>query len=165
MHSHHIALALAEARAADVRRAATHTTATAPRRRHRRHLRALALLGLAATAALAAVAPTGALAQPPRDLRALANTSSLAGTTSTTPQVVASRQDLQSPDARDAAEGRGTFNGPQVVVVKAAPQPRPALTRGFNWVDAGIGAGLSAALLLGAAGVASVRRRTTLPAH
>jgi hypothetical protein len=43
--------ALAEARVADLHRAATHSTATVLPRRHRRHLRALALLGLAATAA------------------------------------------------------------------------------------------------------------------
>ena len=32
-------------------------------------------------------------------------------------------QDLRSPDARDAAEGRGTFNAPEVTVVKV-PRPR-----------------------------------------
>jgi hypothetical protein len=165
MHSHNLTPALAEARAADLQRAATHTTATVPRRRHRRHRRALAVLGLAGAAALAAGAPTDALAQPPHDLRALAKTSSLAGTTSTPRQLAASPQDLRSPDARDAAEGRGTFNSPRIVVVKAEPQTRPALTSGFDWVDAGIGAGLTASLLLGAAGLASVRRRPTLPAH
>jgi hypothetical protein len=67
MHSHHIALALAEARCADLQRAATHGTSTVPPRRHRRHLRALALLGLAVTATLAALAPTGALAHPMYD--------------------------------------------------------------------------------------------------
>ena len=46
-----ITQALAEARVADLQRAATQSTATVPPRRHRRHLRALALLGLAATAA------------------------------------------------------------------------------------------------------------------
>jgi hypothetical protein len=47
MHSHHIARALADARVADLHRATTHTTATAPPRHHRR---TLARLGLAATA-------------------------------------------------------------------------------------------------------------------
>jgi hypothetical protein len=61
MHSHHIALALADARVADLQRAAPHTPATAPARRHRR---TLALLGLVTTAALAALAPTGAFARP-----------------------------------------------------------------------------------------------------
>jgi hypothetical protein len=51
------------------------------------------------------------------------------------------RQDLRSPDARDAAEGRGTFNSPQVVILRAAPQPRPAPSPGIDWGDAGIGAG------------------------
>lgn len=36
---------------------------------------------------------------------------------------------------------------------------------GFDWHDASIGAGLTAALLLGAVRVASLRRRPTLPAH
>jgi hypothetical protein len=167
MHQHHIALALAAARVADLQRAATHSTATVP---PRRHLRALALVGLAAAAALAALAPAGALAQPMRDaatpanahvdgaptpaqdLRALAKTSSLAGTTAARPDgstnragaprhAALARQDLRSPDARDAAEGRGTFNSPQVVVVKAQPQTRPALTNGIDWADAAIGAG------------------------
>src|SRR5690348_14786900 len=43
-----------------------------------------------------------------------------------------------------------------------APAPIVRVTRtaggGFDWGDAGIGAGLTAALLLGAAGVAAVRR-------
>jgi hypothetical protein len=67
MHHHTIALALAEARAADLRTAATQSGSTAsPRRRHRRSLRALAL-GLAAIAALM---PAGALAQPIHDAAA-----------------------------------------------------------------------------------------------
>jgi hypothetical protein len=64
MYHHNITQALAEARVADLQRAATHSTATVPPRRHRRHLRALALLGLAATAALA---PISARAQPTHD--------------------------------------------------------------------------------------------------
>src|SRR4051812_883751 len=51
MHNHNIALALADARVADLERAATHAAATTAPRSHRRHLRALALLGLAVTAA------------------------------------------------------------------------------------------------------------------
>jgi hypothetical protein len=71
------------------------------------------------------------------------------------------RQDLRSPDARDAAAGRGTFNSPDVVVVK---QRQPVqVTRladgGFAWADAGIGAALAAALLLSAAGAAALRRQ------
>ena len=61
MNHHNITEALAEARVADLQRAATHSTATVPPRRHCRPLGALALLGLAAAAALA---PTGVLAQP-----------------------------------------------------------------------------------------------------
>jgi hypothetical protein len=47
-----------------------------------------------------------------------------------------------------------------------APVPIVRVTRitggGFDWGDAGIGAGLTAALLLGTAGVASVRRSPTI---
>jgi hypothetical protein len=49
-------------------------------------------------------------------------------------------QDLRSPDARDAAEGRGTFNAPEVTVVKVpANTPAPAAD-GLDWSDVGIGA-------------------------
>ena len=51
-----------------------------------------------------------------------------------------------------------------------APAPTPAvrvrrLPGGFDWADAGIGAGLTGALLLSAAGVASVRRHPTMTAQ
>jgi hypothetical protein len=49
-------------------------------------------------------------------------------------------QDLRSPDARDAAAGRGTFNAPNVAVVKL-PQPAPVAEDGIDWGDVGIGAG------------------------
>jgi hypothetical protein len=182
MHPHNLTLALAEARVADLQRAATRNTTRPPRRR----LRALAFVGLAATAGLIALAPTGALAQPmrdaatpatahvngtptpkpPQDLRALAKTSGLAGTTAAGPgastnrddalrhagQPAQARQDLRSPDARDAAEGRGTSNSPQVVVVKTQPQARPALTDGIDWSDAVIGAGILVGMSLLALG-------------
>jgi hypothetical protein len=35
------------------------------------------------------------------------------------------RQDLRHPDTRDYAEGRGTYNAPEVVVVEK-PQAQPA---------------------------------------
>jgi hypothetical protein len=68
MYHHSIALALADARVADLQKAAVRTGSTAsPRRRHR--LRALAL-GLAAIAALT---PAGAFAQPSHDAATPAN--------------------------------------------------------------------------------------------
>jgi len=71
----------------------------------------------------------------------------------------AGHQDLRSPDARDAADGRGTFSAPAVTVVKV-PQPSPASDGGIDWGDAGIGASaLLVAVLLG--GVIS----TTALAH
>jgi hypothetical protein len=177
MHSPNLTLALAGTYVADLERTATRPTARATRRRDHRRRRALARLGLAATAALSAVAPTGALARPSedaaapanahvqgaiapkpaQDLRALAKTSSLAGTTAGRAETSTNgasqiRQDPRSPDARDAAEGRGTFNGPQVVVVKTQPRTRPAPATGIDWADAGIGAaglGLSMAAVGG----------------
>jgi hypothetical protein len=62
MYTHNTTQALAEARSADQRRAATHNTATVPPRRHRRHRRALALLGVAATATLTTVSAVALLA-------------------------------------------------------------------------------------------------------
>jgi hypothetical protein len=63
MHRHNIATALAEARVADLQKAAAHSGSTAsPRHCHRHRLRALGL-GLA----VAALAPAGALAQPAHD--------------------------------------------------------------------------------------------------
>ncbi len=172
MTSHHIALAVADARVADLQRAATHSTATVPPRRRRHHVRALALLGLAATATLAALAPTGALARLPHDtatpvpdLRALAKTSSLAGTTG--------GQDMRSPDTRDVAAGRGTYNSPDVVIVKVpqaspAAAPGPSSAGGIDWADAGIGAGslLGLSLIgLGGALVIVHRRRAAHGAY
>ena len=140
MHNDTIAIALADARVADLRSAATHHTASAP---PRRHLRALAPLALAATAALAALAPAGTLARslhdtttPAQDLR-----SADARDAARTAQL---RQDLRSADARDAADGRGTYNSPDVVVVKVpkpVAAPVSASPSGLDWADAGIGAG------------------------
>jgi hypothetical protein len=114
-----------------------------------------AALGLT-LAALAA--PTAAAQQDLRspDTRDAARTSSLAGTTSTP------RQDLRSPDTRDYAEGRGTFNAPEVTVVKLAqPAPAPVSDGGIDWGDVGIGAGgvLGLALLALGGTFAVVHRR------
>jgi hypothetical protein len=67
-------------------------------------------------------------------------------------------QDLRSPDARDAADGRGTFNAPEVTVVKVTKES-PA-SGGFDWGDAGIGAGgLLGLVLLGLGGTFMVLHR------
>jgi hypothetical protein len=64
-------------------------------------------------------------------------------------------QDLRSGDARDAAEGRGTFNAPEVTVVKVT-EAAPA-RGGLDWGDAGIGAGgLLGLMLLGLGGALAV---------
>jgi len=55
------------------------------------------------------------------------------------------------------------------VVRSAPPQTArvvrvPVAANGFDWADGAIGAGVTAALLLGAAGVASARRHSTMTA-
>jgi len=74
--------------------------------------------------------------------------------------------DLRTADARDAAEGRGTFNAPEVALIKV-PQSSPAVAGGMDWGDAGIGAGtLLAVILLGLGSVLAVmHRRHGAPAH
>jgi hypothetical protein len=61
-------------------------------------------------------------------------------------------RDLRSPDTRDAAAGRGTFNAPDVVVIKLRqPSPSPtasASADGIDWADAGIGAASLLGLML-----------------
>jgi hypothetical protein len=79
----------------------------------------------------------------------------------------APRQDLRSPDTRDAAIGRGTWSVPDVTVVRL-PQPSPVVAeRGIDWADAGIGAGtLFGVMLVGLGGAMAVvhRRRTAAAA-
>lgn len=72
-----------------------------------------------------------------------------------TPQTI----DRRTPDGRDAADGRGTWNAPAVTVVKV-PQSTPSST-GLDWGDASIGAGAVMGLLLLAlgSGLAIVHRR------
>ena len=70
-------------------------------------------------------------------------------------------QDFRNPDTVDYADGRGTYNAPEVVVVKA-PQPvaQPAAD-GMDWADLGLGAGSVMGLSLIAVGgtLLVVRRR------
>ena len=70
--------------------------------------------------------------------------------------------DLRSADAIDAAEGRGTFNSPEVVVV-SKPSDAPAATSdGIDWADVGIGGGaMGAIVLIASGGVLVARRRST----
>jgi hypothetical protein len=75
----------------------------------------------------------------------------------------AGRQDLRMPDTVDAAAGRGTFNAPEVTVIKV-PQPAPSSQSGVEWADAAIGAGAATGLLaISLAGVMTLRRRRSTP--
>ena len=61
-------------------------------------------------------------------------------------------KDMRSPDTRDYAEGRGTYNAPDVVVVEApSPAAQPS-AGGIDWADVGLGAGSLLGLVLIAAG-------------
>ena len=69
-------------------------------------------------------------------------------------------QDLRSPDSRDAADGRGTFNSPEVAVIRVRqPAAAAAPEQGMDWGDAGIGAGTLTLVLLGCVGAFAVVHR------
>jgi hypothetical protein len=115
--------------------------------------------------------------KPTQDLRALGKTSSLAGTTSplrpdrraadARRAALAAQipQDLRSPDARDAAEGRGIDKTPRIVFVRVPPKPQPAPADGIAWADAGIGAGSVLGLSLIAFGGALLIAHRRRAAH
>ena len=80
-----------------------------------------------------------------------------------TPATTTAGTDLRTPDAVDHGLGRGTFSAPDVTVVKVADPPP---TTGFDWGDAGIGAGgLLGLILVGLGGtlVVSHRRHSRMP--
>jgi hypothetical protein len=68
---------------------------------------------------------------------------------------VQSSPDLRSPDVRDAAQERGTASTPQIVVMKVS-RPQVSGSGGFDWADAGIGAGAVSGLVLLGVGAALV---------
>ena len=100
--------------------------------------------------AIAAFAAPTALAVP-LDLRTAETVEARAA--------VEHEQDLRSPDARDAGEGRGTYTAPNVMIVKV-PEPVQA-GGGIDWAGVGIGAGgLLGLMMLGLGGsLAVVHRR------
>ena len=80
-----------------------------------------------------------------------------------TPAKTTAGIDLRTPDAVDHGLGRGTFSAPDVTVVKVVDPPP---TTGFDWGDAGIGAGgLLGLILVGLGGtlVVSHRRHSQMP--
>jgi hypothetical protein len=95
-----------------------------------------------------------------------------AATLAVTPAAVASGQDLRSPDARDAASGPvQDLRTPDTrdlatrgaIQQRSVPAPRVVEVSpgGFDWGDAGVGAGgaLGLVLIVTGTGAALVRRR------
>jgi len=70
-------------------------------------------------------------------------------------------QDLRHPDTVDFANGRGTYNSPEVVVVDLPkPVSGPISAGGIDWADAGLGAGsLLGITLIGLGGALFIVRR------
>ena len=67
-------------------------------------------------------------------------------------------QSLVSPDAQDAAAGRGTFSAPEVTVIKvpAVATDNHGSGGGIQWTDAGVGAGGMLGIILLAGGTAAL---------
>jgi hypothetical protein len=120
---------------------------------------------LALAAGIVALAPAAALAQP---IDAVTTTQNLQSPDARdAAQTAQARQDLRPPDVIDAAAGRGTNNSPRVVVVKM-PQsaPEPVSAGGIDWADAGIGAGgLLGLTLIGAGGAFAIVHRRRITHH
>ena len=74
--------------------------------------------------------------------------------------ITAGPADLRTPDSRDAAEGRGTFNAPQVALIEV-PQPSPTAADGMDWGRRGHRCGdlCLRLLLLGLGSVLAVMHR------
>jgi hypothetical protein len=87
-----------------------------------------------------------------------------AGSAAARPDMSSNRIDA----ANHAASMRALARHDQVEAVASPPAPAPIVRvapvtdGGFNWIDAGIGAGLAAALMLVAAGVSAGRRHSTM---
>ena len=78
------------------------------------------------------------------------------------PSTIEPVADMRTPDTRDHGEGRGTFSAPEVTVVKLV-EPAPTAS-GFDWGDAGLGAGgLVGLILLALGGTAVVAHRKSDP--
>jgi hypothetical protein len=61
-------------------------------------------------------------------------------------------QDLRHPDTVDYANGRGTYNAPEVVVLDAPTPAAQPIADGMDWADIGLGAGTVMGLTLIAIG-------------
>jgi hypothetical protein len=129
---------------------------------HRLTRTAAIAVAIAATAAPTAFADDHWRTQPapPQDLRGPDARDAAEGRGTYSTVSPAQVRDLRSPDTRDFADGRGTYNAPEVVVVKAPPIAQPTAT-GIDWEDVGIGAGglLGASLIALGGALLVVQRR------
>ena len=131
--------------------------------RHRHRLTRSAALGLT----LAVLVGTTGYAQA-QDLRSPdsreSSPSGQAPALPAYPTPAVGPQDLRAPDSRDAAEGRGTFSAPEVLVVRVPH--RSSAAGAVDWRDAGIGAGTLAVIALGlGVSLAVLRRRHAVTAR
>jgi hypothetical protein len=117
--------------------------------------------GAVALAIAAAAAPV-AIAKP---MDAPADYKLPQGFQTADPSDASPSQDFRHPDTVDYADGRGTYNAPDVVVVKQpAPVVQPAAD-GMDWADIGLGAGsvMGLSLIALGGGLLIVRRRGAHP--
>jgi hypothetical protein len=112
--------------------------------------------------AIAAAAAPAAIAKP---MDAPADYKLPQGFQTADPSDASPSQDFRHPDTVDYADGRGTYNAPDVVVVKQpAPVVQPAAD-GMDWADIGLGAGsvMGLSLIALGGGLLIVRRRGAHP--
>ena len=106
------------------------------------HIAAVALAIAAAAApaasAMPADAPVANSEGLPQDLRSPDTRDAAEGRRIQTPAPPETpRQDFRHPDTRDFAEGRGTYNSPEVVVVRASPPAAQPAVGGIDWQESG----------------------------
>jgi hypothetical protein len=122
---------------------------------------AIAAAATPAASAMPAADPVATSEGLPQDLRSPDTRDAAEGRRiDTPPPPKTPRQDFRHPDTRDFAEGRGTYNSPEVVVVRASPPAAQPAVGGIDWEDVGIGAGgLLGVALLGLGGALAIVHR------
>ena len=108
---------------------------------------------------------TAAAGQQPSTPQNLVSPDARDATGTASPAGAPDAVDQRSPDAQDAADGRGTWQAPNVTVVRVPQVESVPSSTGLDWGDAGIGAGAMLGLtLVGLGGtLAVVHRRHRAP--